>query len=198
MQVGRVLAPRRMWSPHRNAVRTGPAGPNPSIRFGRSATIPVAVPLAGSCCVCGGGTCPNHRKAFAPVRLGFKFGILGVVPFDDEAFAQTVDVVGYRPAWVEEGETLIVVLRGLVPDADAIDHIGSTAVPGLPAKDCLDAMVRVESADGHDLGALADAGYRERPEPPRSVWRADSLEGSFSWHVPRSTPRSCVSARCGW
>lgn len=91
------------------------------------------------------------------MRLGFKFGILGVVPFDDEAFAQ-VDVVGYRPAWVEEGEALIVVLRGLVPDADVIDHIGSTAVPGLPAKDCLDAMVRVESVVDHNLAVLADAG----------------------------------------
>jgi hypothetical protein len=37
-----------------------------------------------------------------------------------------------------------------------------------------------------------------RVEPPRDVRRADSLEGSLSWHVPRSTRPSCVSARCGW
>jgi len=32
-------------------------------------------------------------------------------------------------------------------------------------------------------------------EPPRHVRRADSLEGSLSWHVPRGTRPSCVSAR---
>jgi transposase len=37
-----------------------------------------------------------------------------------------------------------------------------------------------------------------KTEPPRDVRRADSLEGSLSWHVPRSTRPSCVSARCGW
>jgi hypothetical protein len=32
-------------------------------------------------------------------------------------------------------------------------------------------------------------------EPPRDVRRVDSLEGSFSWHVPRSTRPSCVIAQ---
>jgi len=55
-------------------------------------------------------------------------------------------------------------LRRMIPAADAFDHIGSTAVPGLPAKDCLDAMVRVQSVVDIDLSRLAEAGYRERPE----------------------------------
>lgn len=99
------------------------------------------------------------------------------MPFDDERFAHSVDVVKYRPAWVDEGGALIAVLRGLVPGADAIDHIGSTAVPGLPAKDCLDAMVRVESVVDIDLGALADAGYRERTEN----WNRVEVLGAASY-----------------
>lgn len=55
-------------------------------------------------------------------------------------------------------------LAQLLPEARATDHIGSTSVPGLPAKDCLDLMVRVESLADMDLGPLVRAGYRERPE----------------------------------
>ena len=55
-------------------------------------------------------------------------------------------------------------LAHLLPGAWATDHIGSTSVPGLPAKDCIDLMVRVESLSNMDLRPLAEAGYRERPE----------------------------------
>jgi dephospho-CoA kinase len=99
------------------------------------------------------------------------------VPFADEPFARAVDVVAHRPTWADEGAALIVVLRGLIPDADAVDHIGSTAVPGLPAKDCLDAMVRVGSLVDIDLGALANAGYRERPE----TWNRAEVLGAASY-----------------
>lgn len=96
------------------------------------------------------------------------------MPFADESAAGAVTVIAYQPFWSEEGEALTAELRRLVPNADAIDHIGSTAVPGLPAKDCLDAMVRVESVVDVDLRALVDAGYRQRPE----TWnRAEPLGG---------------------
>lgn len=62
----------------------------------------------------------------------------------------------------------------LVPAATGVDHIGSTSVPGLAAKDCLDVMVRVASLDTVDLGGLASAGFRERPED----WnRSEAVDG---------------------
>lgn len=86
------------------------------------------------------------------------------VPFPDEEFAQHVEVVQYRSAWAAEGAQLAARLARMVPGASATDHIGSTSVPGLPAKDCIDMMVRVESLVDIDLSPLSRAGYRERPE----------------------------------
>src|SRR5688500_18804171 len=65
------------------------------------------------------------------------------VPFPDEKFAQGVEVVPYRPQWATEGREIAAVLARMLPEARAVDHIGSTSVPGLPAKDCIDLMVRV-------------------------------------------------------
>ena len=87
------------------------------------------------------------------------------MPFPDEDFARNgVSVVEYRAEWADEGAEMSAWLLRSLPDAIATDHIGSTSVPGLPAKDCIDLMVRVQSIADSDLGPLAQAGYRERPE----------------------------------
>ena len=87
------------------------------------------------------------------------------MPFPDETFSRNgVEVVGYRPGWATEGAEMTAWLARLLPGAVATDHIGSTSVPGLPAKDCIDLMVRVESLPDFDLRPLTEAGYRERPE----------------------------------
>ncbi len=96
------------------------------------------------------------------------------MPFPDEPFAHRAEVVPYQGRWAAEGADLVDRLRQLVPSATAVDHIGSTAVPGLCAKDCLDAMVRVTALPGADLTPLLDAGFRERPEE----WnRAETIDG---------------------
>lgn len=113
---------------------------------------------------------PTPRLTHRNVR----FDEDGTVPFPDEAFADRVHVVDYQDRWLREGLELVESLRDLVPEAVSIDHIGSTAVPGLAAKDCLDAMIRVPSLAGADLVRLARAGYRERPEH----WnREEALDG---------------------
>jgi GrpB-like predicted nucleotidyltransferase (UPF0157 family) len=86
------------------------------------------------------------------------------VPFPDEKFAQGVEVVPYRPQWATEGREIAAVLARMLPEARAVDHIGSTSVPGLPAKDCIDLMVRVHSLAEIELSPLVEWGYRERPE----------------------------------
>jgi len=48
------------------------------------------------------------------------------------------------PTWAERAGVLIAALRGaLGPRALRIDHIGSTAIPGMDAKDVLDIQVSV-------------------------------------------------------
>lgn len=87
------------------------------------------------------------------------------MPFPDEL--GQVAVVEYRPEWPAEFEQLArrleESLEGLVV---AVDHVGSTSVPGLPAKDCIDVQVRMSSIDeGRDIPLLAAIGFRCRPEP---------------------------------
>ncbi|MFI6653126.1 GrpB family protein [Streptomyces sp. NPDC050529] len=87
------------------------------------------------------------------------------MPFPDEP--THVDVVGYRAQWPEEFKSLAAVLRGALGDhALGIDHVGSTSVPGLPAKNCIDVQVRMRSVDEAQCVPLLSAiGFRCRPEP---------------------------------
>jgi GrpB-like predicted nucleotidyltransferase (UPF0157 family) len=74
----------------------------------------------------------------------------------------TVVIVDYDPSWPDQFEQLAAALRPRLGDAAvAIDHIGSTSVPGLAAKDIIDIQVTVASlADADRLGpAFQQAGY---------------------------------------
>ncbi|MGH3549513.1 MAG: GrpB family protein [Pseudonocardiaceae bacterium] len=59
-----------------------------------------------------------------------------------------------------------------------IDHIGSTSVPGLVAKDCIDLQVRVDNLD-EDLivRVLERIGFRVRPEP----WNRVEVTSGKDW-----------------
>ncbi len=87
------------------------------------------------------------------------------MPFPDEQ--QQVAVIDYRPGWAAEFEVLAAQLgEALRDDAVGIDHVGSTSVPGLAAKNCIDVQVRVTRLDEPRLVARFSAiGYRCRPEP---------------------------------
>jgi GrpB-like predicted nucleotidyltransferase (UPF0157 family) len=99
------------------------------------------------------------------------------MPFPDEPFAEQVRVLPHQNRWAKEAADLLAVLRRLLPDAAAVDKIGSTSVPGMPAKDCIDAMVRVRSLDDTDCGALIAEGFRERPED----WNHEETLGAVSY-----------------
>ena len=72
-----------------------------------------------------------------------------------------IAIVPYRPGWREEflalGETL---RRTLGPLALRIDHIGSTAVPGLAAKDVIDIQITIGDFDPAIEAAFSQAGYQ--------------------------------------
>lgn len=74
----------------------------------------------------------------------------------------TIEVVEPREAWQSEFETVAHRLHEtLGPRALRVDHIGSTSVPGLAAKDIVDLQAIVESLDGLDE-AFARAGLEAR------------------------------------
>ena len=112
------------------------------------------------------------------------------MPFPDEAFAQRVEVSAYRAEWATEASAYVDLLREVLPDAVAVDHIGSTSVPGLPAKDCLDLMVQVEDLDEAVVtAAMAARGFRGRPEP----WNRDEVTEGVSH--PKLVFAGAVGAR---
>ena len=73
-------------------------------------------------------------------------------------------IVAYCPDWADEFRALIRPLHAaLGPLALRIDHIGSTAVPGLAAKDVLDMQVTVRDFTPDLEAAFGRAGYARQP-----------------------------------
>jgi len=88
------------------------------------------------------------------------------------------------PDWPAHAARLIARIRAAIGDPDArVDHTGSTAVPGMPAKNVIDLQLTVGSLEQADelAGALAAAGFprlpfvdRDNPkdyEPDPAKWR---------------------------
>ncbi len=75
-----------------------------------------------------------------------------------------IEIVPYDPRWPEEFRRVGAPLRAALGDlAPRIDHIGSTAVPGLAAKDIVDVQVTAATLDaGAFAAALAPLGYTLR------------------------------------
>jgi len=73
-----------------------------------------------------------------------------------------IEVVMANPRWVEEYTALACQIRSTVDDdAIRVDHIGSTAVNGLAAKDVIDIQISVENLSKETVTSkLVDIGYR--------------------------------------
>lgn len=78
--------------------------------------------------------------------------------------SDAIVIVEYDPAWPLEFVRLRDRAEAVLGDvAVAIEHVGSTAVPGLPAKDLIDMVVVVESDDVKEaISRLETIGYRAR------------------------------------
>ncbi len=68
------------------------------------------------------------------------------------------------PTWPDQAARLIARIEHALPAGHPVSHIGSTAVPGLPAKDVIDLMLAVRTLDEADVLAdrLAAAGFPKR------------------------------------
>ena len=72
-----------------------------------------------------------------------------------------IAIVPYDDRWPAEFDQIATALRAALGDlALRIDHIGSTSVPGLPAKDVIDVQVTVAALDAPAItAALVPLGY---------------------------------------
>ena len=82
--------------------------------------------------------------------------------------ADAVVLVPYDPTWPDQFEAEADRLRkALGPVCVRVDHVGSTAVPGLVAKDILDIQVSVDALEPPErfVDPLGSAGYAYVPDP---------------------------------
>ncbi|MDQ3789729.1 MAG: GrpB family protein [Actinomycetota bacterium] len=106
-------------------------------------------------------------------------------------YATKVVIADYDPAWPDWFEhDRARISAALGPVALSIDHVGSTSVPGLPAKPVIDIVLQVaDSADEETyVPALEAAGYRLRVREPewyehRLFYRRDQPPHDVNVHV---------------
>lgn len=90
--------------------------------------------------------------------------------------------------WADLGRQACVVLAPLFA---AVEHIGSTAVPGLPAKPVIDLMASIDDLEEINDGALGTFGYRSVPTdmPYRVCYRREDYD-STAYHLHIVTAQS--------
>src|SRR6266540_1980058 len=97
--------------------------------------------------------------------------------FDITKKSRPVVVTLYQPRWVDEFTQIARHIRDLVGRAAMrIDHIGSTAVPGLGGKDVIDIQITVSDLDEADelTHALRIAGFRHGTAFEHDLFRKKS------------------------
>lgn len=73
-----------------------------------------------------------------------------------------LEIVAYRASWPREFREIAAVMRrGLGSLALRIDHIGSTSVPWLAAKDKIDIQISVAALDHKVVEAMEQIGYTQ-------------------------------------
>jgi len=77
----------------------------------------------------------------------------------------SVEITLYKSEWKDEFRQIAGFLRQVLGNlALRIDHIGSTAVPGLDAKDVIDIQVTVTALDEAVMNAMIAAGFIHRAD----------------------------------
>jgi dephospho-CoA kinase len=120
---------------------------------------------------------------------------------------ERLDIVPYDPTWPDQYARLAARVSHAAAGRRT-DHVGPTAVPGLPAKDVIDIQLTVDSlADADRIAdALADAGFPRangewsdfpKPEAPDpAAWRRRLHGGADPGRVVRLHVRAAGSP--GW
>ncbi len=109
-------------------------------------------------------------------------------PSLDEAFDPAVRIAEYDASWASRAEQELRRLADVLgPLAVRLEHVGSTAVPGLAAKPIIDLQVSVASLAPRNVYVccLEQAGYVFVPDPASLDYHffAKPLERPRSHHV---------------
>jgi GrpB-like predicted nucleotidyltransferase (UPF0157 family) len=118
-------------------------------------------------------------------------------------FLPMIIIVPYQANWPEEFKTIAVRLRaGLGDLALRIDHIGSTSVPGLDAKDNIDVQITVAELDDRVIDALNAIGYiqpegrrRQLDHRPPNTGGSEADWQKLYFHEPERARRSNTHVR---
>ena len=107
----------------------------------------------------------------------------------------------YNPAWPTEFERLRAALQPILgPLATRIDHIGSTSVPGLGAKDVIDIQVTVRELGPEITRRFVQAGYTHcdaitHDHVPNGEDDTPALWAKLLFNEPRGERRANVHVR---
>jgi len=108
-----------------------------------------------------------------------------------------ITIVPYKPEWRDEFMMLGGTLRQSFDDlALRIDHIGSTAVPGLAAKDIIDIQVTTQALGSMVESTLNHCGYQRLNHitqdhlPPGTD---DKVDGWLKWFFQSATTQRPVN-----
>jgi GrpB-like predicted nucleotidyltransferase (UPF0157 family) len=104
-----------------------------------------------------------------------------------------VSVVDYDPVWQErftaQRDSIVDALRDMALPLVLVEHVGSTAVPGLAAKPIIDIMVAYEELPPLDQAteALATIGYEHVPKPEVTesyfFRQGETLDSTIHLHI---------------
>ena len=116
-----------------------------------------------------------------------------------------VEIVPYDPRWPSLFETERALLQTVLARwlTGPIEHVGSTAIPGLPAKPVIDIMAAVRSLDASRaaIGEAGKAGYIHFPYRPEEMHWFCKPSAAFRTHhlhlVPLGSRRwiECLAFR---
>ena len=106
-----------------------------------------------------------------------------------------IEIVPYNPEWPREFEKIAAAVRDALGDlALRVDHIGSTSVPGLDAKDIIDVQVSVSRFDEALDAAFQSIGYILRADvandhrPPGAMGDDSDWEKRYYQPPPGQRP----------
>ncbi len=114
-------------------------------------------------------------------------------------------IVDYRPEWVEDFTDIARALQEALGDlALRIDHIGSTAVPGLAAKDVIDVQVTARDFTPDLEAAFRRAGFERLPQitqdhiPPTAIGQSHDQDWEKQmYRSPNIRPHNLHVRRAG-
>lgn len=93
-----------------------------------------------------------------------------------------LEIVPYKESWPAEFLEIATVLReALGKHALRIDHIGSTSVPGLAAKDVIDVQITVQALTEPVRSVMTDLGYVQSAEISGDHRPPHMIESQMEW-----------------